>query len=50
MTLFADYAHFYETEVRPRRKGVKYLGVLLVWALFFLARPRLALAIWRESH
>jgi hypothetical protein len=48
MSVIADYAHLYETEVRPRRRGLRYLGVLLVWGVLFLVRPRLALAIWRE--
>ncbi|MBS0363651.1 MAG: hypothetical protein JSR98_19935 [Proteobacteria bacterium] len=50
MTVIADYAQFYEAEIRPRKRRVKYLGVLVVWALLFLVRPRLALAIWRESR
>jgi hypothetical protein len=44
----ADYASFYETEVRPRRRRLRYLGVLVVWAGLFLVRPGLALKIWRE--
>jgi hypothetical protein len=48
MSVIADYAHLYETEIRPRRRGLRYLGVLLVWAVLFLVRPRLALSIWRE--
>ena len=48
MTVIADYAQLYETEIRPRRKGPRYLGVLLIWTVLFLLRPRLALAIWRE--
>jgi len=52
MTVIADYATLYETEIRPRRSlrkgGLRYLGVLLVWGVLFLVRPRLALAIWRE--
>jgi hypothetical protein len=55
MSAIADYANLYETEVRPRRRfepirSVRYLGVLAVWAVLFLVRPRLALSIWRESH
>ena len=50
MTVIADYAQLYETEIRPRRKGFHYLGVLVVWGLLFLIRPRLALAIWRERR
>jgi hypothetical protein len=48
MSVIADYAHLYETEIRPRRRGLRYLGVLVVWAGLFLVRPRLALSIWRE--
>jgi hypothetical protein len=48
MTATADYAHLYETEIRPRRRGLRRLGVLTVWLAFFVVRPRLALAIWRE--
>lgn len=48
MTVIADYANFYETEIRPRRKGVRYLGVLAVWLALFVVRPGLALALWRE--
>jgi hypothetical protein len=48
MSVIADYAQLYETEIRPCRRGLRYLGVLAVWVLLFLARPRLALAIWRE--
>ena len=49
MSVIADYANLYETEIRPRRQnGVRYLAVLCVWAALFLVRPRLALAIWRE--
>jgi hypothetical protein len=49
MSVIADYAHLYETEIRPRRRGLRYLGVLLVWGALFLVRPRLALSIWREK-
>jgi hypothetical protein len=48
MTVVADYANLYETEIRPRRRGLRYLAVLVVWGGLFLLRPRLALAIWRE--
>jgi len=48
MSVIADYANLYETEIRPRRRGLRYLGVLAVWLIVFLARPRLALTIWRE--
>jgi len=48
MTVVADYANLYETEFRPRRRGVCYLGVLAVWLALFFVRPGLALALWRE--
>jgi hypothetical protein len=50
MSVIADYANLYETEIRLRRKGPFYLGVLTVWVFLFLVRPRLALAIWHERH
>ena len=50
MSVIADYAQLYETEIRPRRRGLRYLGVLTVWGALFLLRPRLALAIWQERH
>ncbi|HEY3950577.1 hypothetical protein [Phenylobacterium sp.] len=49
MTVIADYAQLYETEIRPRKKGLRRLGVLVVWGLLFVIRPRLALAIWHEK-
>ena len=49
MSVIADYANLYETEFRPRRKRLRYLGVLAVWVGLFVVRPRLALAIWREK-
>ena len=48
MTVIADYASLYEAEIRPRRRGLRYILVLAVWAGLFVVRPRLALAIWRE--
>jgi hypothetical protein len=48
MSAIADYAQLYETEIRPRRRTLRYLGVLCVWAGLFLVRPRLALSIWRD--
>ncbi|WP_293373075.1 hypothetical protein [Phenylobacterium sp.] len=48
MSVIADYAQLYEAQIRPRRQGLRRLAVLAVWAALFLARPRLALAIWRE--
>jgi hypothetical protein len=51
MTIIADYANLYETQIRPRRRGpLRYLGVLLVWSALFVVRPRLALSIWRERR
>jgi len=49
MTVIADYAQLYETQIRPRRRCLKRLAVLIVWAGLFLVRPRLALSIWREK-
>lgn len=48
MSSVADYATLYETQFRPRRRGLRYLGVLFAWVVFFVLRPRLALEIWRE--
>ena len=48
MSVIADYANLYETQIRPRRRGLRYLGVLAVWGALFVVRPSLALAIWRE--
>jgi hypothetical protein len=50
MSVIADYAQLYETEIRPRRRSLRYLGVLAVWGALFLLRPGLALAIWRERR
>ena len=50
MTVIADYAQLVEHEIRPRRRGLRYAAVLLVWAGLFLVRPRLALEIWRERR
>ena len=49
MSVIADYAQLYETEIRPRRRGLRHLGVLCVWAGLFLIRPRLAFSIWRGA-
>ncbi len=46
----ADYANVFELEIRPRRRRLRYLAVLAVWAGLFLVRPNLALAIWRERR
>lgn len=48
MTAAIDYASFYELEIRPRRSRLRYAGVLAVWAVLFLLRPRLALRVWAE--
>jgi hypothetical protein len=48
VSVIADYANLYETQIRPRRRRLRYLGVLAVWGGLFLLRPRLALRIWRE--
>ncbi len=50
MTVVADYAHLYETQIRPRRRGLRYIWVLAVWAALFLVQPKLALAIWRDRR
>ena len=50
MTIAADYAALYETEIRPRRRHLRYIWVLVVWLGLFLVRPSLALAIWRERR
>ncbi len=50
MSAIADYANLYETEIRPRRRRLRQLGVLAVWLLLFLVQPRLALEIWRERQ
>ena len=50
MSVIADSAQKYETQIRPRRRGLKRAAVLAVWLGLFLVRPRLALAIWRERH
>jgi hypothetical protein len=48
MSLALDYANLFEADVRPRRRGLRYAGVLAVWAGLFLVRPSLAMEIWRE--
>ena len=50
MTDTADYASYYEVQIRPRRRRLRYVGVLTVWAGLFLHRPELAMAIWRERR
>ena len=46
MSVIADYAHLYESEIRPRRErrrgSLRYLCVLAVWAGgLYLLRPEL---------
>jgi hypothetical protein len=48
MSVIADYANLYETQIRPRRRRLRYVGVLLVWGAVFIVRPRLALELWRD--
>lgn len=48
MSVIADYASYYENQVRPRRRGARYILVLAVWLALFLVQPCLALEIWRE--
>jgi hypothetical protein len=48
MTVIADYATLYETQIRSRRRNLRYMWLLTVWLVLFLVRPGLALAIWRE--
>ena len=48
MSVIADYAVLYEAEIRPRRRGLRYVLVLAVWLGLLLVRPALALDIWRE--
>jgi hypothetical protein len=43
-----DYAHLFETEIRPRRR--RRAAALALWTGLFLLRPRLALDIWRERR
>ena len=46
MTMTLDYAASFET--RRARRGLRYAGVLAVWAGLFLVRPKLAISLWRE--
>ncbi len=50
MSAIADYAKLYETEIRPRRRGFRYVVVVAVWLILFTLRPRLTMAIWRERN
>jgi hypothetical protein len=50
MTDATDYASYYEVQIRPRRRRLRYVAVLAVWAGLFLLRPELAMAIWRERR
>ena len=51
MTICADYAELFETEIRPRRRAASRLrraAAYGLWIGLFLIRPRLALQILRE--
>jgi hypothetical protein len=53
MTICADYAEVFETEIRPRRRAAsraRRAAAYALWAGLFLIRPRLALQILRESR
>jgi hypothetical protein len=53
MTVCADYAQVFETEIRPRRRAAtraRRAVAYLVWAALFLIRPRLALQILCERQ
>ena len=53
MTVCADYAELFETEIRPRRRAAGRLrrtAAYVVWAGLFAVRPGLALQIWRERR
>ena len=53
MTVCADYAELFETEIRPRRRAAGRLRravAYVVWAGLFVVRPGLALEIWRERR
>lgn len=51
MTVCADYAQLFETEIRPRRRldrRIRKLAAYALWSGLFLIRPRLALVILRD--
>jgi hypothetical protein len=53
MTICADYAEVFETEIRPRRRAAsraRRAAAYALWAGLFLIRPRLALQILGESR
>lgn len=53
MSICADYAEVFETEIRPRRRVVRRArraAAYALWAGLFLIRPRLALEILRERQ
>lgn len=53
MTICADYAEVFETEIRPRRRAASRARRLLayvVWAALFVVRPRLAVEILRDRQ
>jgi hypothetical protein len=53
MTICADYAELFETEIRPRRRAasrIRQAAAYALWAGLLVIRPRLALQIWRERR
>jgi hypothetical protein len=53
MTICADYAELFETEIRPRRRAASRARKALAWTLWtalLIIRPKLALEILRERR
>jgi hypothetical protein len=53
MTVCADYARLYESEIRPRTRASGHARRAVAWTLWtalLLVRPRLALDILRERN
>jgi hypothetical protein len=53
MSICADYAEVFETEIRPRRqpaRRARRAAAYALWCGLFLVRPRLALEILRERR
>jgi hypothetical protein len=53
MTICADYAEVFETEIRPRRRArnrARRLAAYALWAALLIIRPQLALEILRERR
>jgi hypothetical protein len=53
MTICADYAEVFETEIRPHRRvtrRARRVAAYALWAGLFIIRPRLALEILRERR